>query len=736
MADKNLNSITFPGLPDKYKVAQVADEYSSSSTYAVGDIVNYLGTTYRCTTAITTEENWTAGHWIPVKIADEVTNLKSALPDTYVALNGENQVAPQNIEGMEFTKTTTEVEGENIFESSMLFEEGYYVNVSDGKVTHGGGDFNTYVVPVNNNSKYNFTEARFALLAKGNTLGSDAVGSLLPYATTVQTGEASYLFLSYAPNTSITVKEVTTQTTYSDFEIPDWMKGDSAELDSRLDAVESGKVDKDGTWQIKPQNIDGVVVTGGNIFDDAERLYCSYSQHTGEDGYVNIDSDDNKAVITPNSSLASFLIEVKPNTHYTANNPIRFAVLLKNLTTEGTSPVKYSTVVGTALANISSFDTGEADHIIVSFNYNSYPINSFIISEGMSPVEEPEITLPSWLSGSSESNKNKYASSSGNLASGGNLQIQSARTNLRKGERITFDGKITSFSSLKIGLSFSTSVSTDSNQINTFLIDTTNISYYKTSSATPVTVVHGLTITNNIQIIWEMTDIATCKLTVISNGVLFSHVFENFVRHTVGCPYVLSVGSVLSECKLIWTCIDIDKKIWMFGDSYFAYDAARWPYYLHSYGYDKNVLLDGFPGEGGTNGRVSFNNLLTFGKPKFAVWCLGMNDGGDSVSAPSADWVRARDLFISYCQNANVIPIFGTIPTVPTINHEQKNAWIRNSEYRYIDFAKAVGANSSGVWYSGMLSNDGVHPTEYGAKALFAQVLIDLPEIMIDDFSV
>lgn len=81
MADKNLNSITFPGLPDKYKVAQVADEYSSSSTYAVGDIVNYLGTTYRCTTAITTAENWTVGHWTTVKIADEVTDLKSAFVD-------------------------------------------------------------------------------------------------------------------------------------------------------------------------------------------------------------------------------------------------------------------------------------------------------------------------------------------------------------------------------------------------------------------------------------------------------------------------------------------------------------------------------------------------------------------------------------------------------------------------------------------------------------------------------
>lgn len=90
MADKNLNSITFPGLPDKYKVAQVADEYSSSSTYAVGDIVNYLGTTYRCITAITTAENWTAGHWTPVKIADEVTDLKNAVNLIEYSVNSNN----------------------------------------------------------------------------------------------------------------------------------------------------------------------------------------------------------------------------------------------------------------------------------------------------------------------------------------------------------------------------------------------------------------------------------------------------------------------------------------------------------------------------------------------------------------------------------------------------------------------------------------------------------------------
>ena len=147
------------------------------------------------------------------------------------------------------------------------------------------------------------------------------------------------------------------------------------------------------------------------------------------------------------------------------------------------------------------------------------------------------------------------------------------------------------------------------------------------------------------------------------------------------------------------------------------------------------MLLDwhtGFPGEGGVNGRVAFNNLLQYGTPKFAVWCLGMNDGSDSDSAPSTSWVTHRDYFLQYCEDNNVTPIFATIPSVPSISHEQKNAWIRSSGYRYIDFAKAVGASASGVWYGDMLSNDGVHPSESGAKALFAQVLLDLPEIMVD----
>ena len=77
--------------------------------------------------------------------------------------------------------------------------------------------------------------------------------------------------------------------------------------------------------------------------------------------------------------------------------------------------------------------------------------------------------------------------------------------------------------------------------------------------------------------------------------------------------------------------------------------------------------------------------------------------------------------------------ILSTIPTVPNINHEGKNKTVRNSGYRYVDFAKAVGAQSNGTWYTGMLSSDNVHPDVAGAKALYYQAIADVPEITYDN---
>jgi glycerophosphoryl diester phosphodiesterase len=57
----------------------IAADYSASKTYAVGEYVYYNGTLYRCTTAITTAEAWTSGHWTAAKLAEDVNDVKSAV---------------------------------------------------------------------------------------------------------------------------------------------------------------------------------------------------------------------------------------------------------------------------------------------------------------------------------------------------------------------------------------------------------------------------------------------------------------------------------------------------------------------------------------------------------------------------------------------------------------------------------------------------------------------------------
>ena len=61
--------------------AMLASEYSSSKTYAVGDYCFHAGTLYECTTAITTAEAWTSGHWTAAKLADDTSALKTTVDD-------------------------------------------------------------------------------------------------------------------------------------------------------------------------------------------------------------------------------------------------------------------------------------------------------------------------------------------------------------------------------------------------------------------------------------------------------------------------------------------------------------------------------------------------------------------------------------------------------------------------------------------------------------------------------
>lgn len=59
--------------------ANIAAEYSASSTYAVGDIVLKDGQLYECNTAISTAEAWTAAHWTAVTVGGELLTVKDGL---------------------------------------------------------------------------------------------------------------------------------------------------------------------------------------------------------------------------------------------------------------------------------------------------------------------------------------------------------------------------------------------------------------------------------------------------------------------------------------------------------------------------------------------------------------------------------------------------------------------------------------------------------------------------------
>ena len=80
------------GMVKNYISTGVADQYSSSATYNVGDYVIYNGQLYRCTTAITTAESWTAAHWTATVLGDDVGELKSATEYIYDALDSINRI--------------------------------------------------------------------------------------------------------------------------------------------------------------------------------------------------------------------------------------------------------------------------------------------------------------------------------------------------------------------------------------------------------------------------------------------------------------------------------------------------------------------------------------------------------------------------------------------------------------------------------------------------------------------
>lgn len=236
---------------------------------------------------------------------------------------------------------------------------------------------------------------------------------------------------------------------------------------------------------------------------------------------------------------------------------------------------------------------------------------------------------------------------------------------------------------------------------------------------------HGLTISGDTTIIATVGTNSKLSISITSNGKTFTdNVFWYGSRGNIEME---SISTTMNNLTLAWECTDYNQEIWFFGDSYFEIESTRWPYYLMQK--KDNFLLSGFGGAGASQMYADFQTALTHGTPKFAVWCLGMNNG-DSESGINSTWQTYTEKFIADCEANGITPILTTTPNTPTVINIYKNEYVKNSGYRYIDFASAVGANEKGSpWYDGMLSSDNVHPAKEGGKALANQIFVDLPEI-------
>ena len=240
-------------------------------------------------------------------------------------------------------------------------------------------------------------------------------------------------------------------------------------------------------------------------------------------------------------------------------------------------------------------------------------------------------------------------------------------------------------------------------------------------------VAHGLKLSGvvNITITARMHD---ADITVTSSGGSITKRVSWNGRN--GEIFALSTASDIKDVRMRWYCSAYESDIWMLGDSYFNFGSSwRWPYYLREAGYS-DFMLTGYPGRRSAAGLEDFKQALTHGTPKYAVWCLGMNDG-DTNDTVNTSYLKSVQEFIRICEEKGITPILSTVPCTPTVNNYYKNQWVKKSGYRYIDFARAVGGEEIGSrWFDGMLHTDQVHPNELGAKALYAQVIADLPEIL------
>lgn len=320
-----------------------------------------------------------------------------------------------------------------------------------------------------------------------------------------------------------------------------------------------------------------------------------------------------------------------------------------------------------------------------------------------------------------------YIERADSVQSGGEISIADFPHYAKTRDRVAFLANISSFSTLRVGRGYGANygVWLEIDSANVKIIRRTNNANAELSSQA-----HGLTFSTFIKVLFSFDESGELTYIVQTLSGYFKYTYTPGLYGGMGAAFAVPDGMALSNCSLAAYNSGAKLDVWVFGDSYVAVNNTRWPFYLFEWGYE-GFAVYGLSGGGSASLFNEFVRAANYGNPNFALWSLGMNDGSDAdINTPSAVWLSNVQSFIADCEERGITPILATIPSVPSIYHEGKNKWIRESGHRYVDFAAAVGAQADGTWYAGMLSSDNIHPSQIGGQALATQVLVDFPEIM------
>lgn len=313
-----------------------------------------------------------------------------------------------------------------------------------------------------------------------------------------------------------------------------------------------------------------------------------------------------------------------------------------------------------------------------------------------------------------------------NLESGSLITLSEHIDN-KKNKSYRFSAKFNTFSSVTVGHGYNVYGG------SWVTVDNTNVTayYYNGSQAVQMgQYAHGLTISDFIDVVITVGNVENVRavVTVMSVGGDFTQ--SNVPMGGCNGSVFAFGGQDLIDVVYSYNLTDMLSDIWLFGDSYISLgDPNRWTYQLMQYGY-KDLLMCGFSGATSSNEILAFREIMQIGKPKIVVWALGMNDADNGQV--NQTWLTCVNEVISFCAENGIELVLATIPCTPRVDNSYKNAYIKESTYRYIDFAKAVNGETVGSsWYADMLSSDNVHPVALGAKALANRFILDVPEITI-----